>query len=114
MSDIRMESLGGTERGLTPPQAIQTERAVLAAVMLGNEAVGRAIEAIGDDAFYRSAHQKIFGAIVALYTRNEPADLITVAEELRKRGELEAIGGPAYLAGVFEEATTSANVEAHV
>src|SRR5262245_15544092 len=89
--------------GLTPPQAIPAERAVLAAMMLGNEGVGRAIEAIGERPFYRTSHQKIFDAIVELYKRNEPADLITVAEELRKRGDLEAIGGPAYLAGVFEE-----------
>jgi replicative DNA helicase len=44
--------------------------------------------------FYRTAHQKIFDAIVALYNRNESADSITVTEELRKRGDLEAVGGP--------------------
>jgi len=106
----------GTESraaGFTPPQALQAERAVLAAMMLGNESVGRAIESIGERPFYRLAHQKIFDAIVELFNRNEPADLITVSEELRRRGDLEAIGGPAYLAGVFEEATTSANLEAH-
>jgi len=99
--------------GLTPPQAIQAERAVLAAMMLGNEAIEPAILSLGKNPFYRVAHQKIFDAIVALKDRREAVDLITVSEELRKRGELEVVGGGAYLAGVFEEATTSANVEAH-
>lgn len=97
-----------------PPQALQAERAVLAAMMLGQEAVGRAVESIGENAFYRTSHQKIFGAIVALYNKREAVDLITVNEELRKLGDLEAVGGPAYVAGVFEEATTAANIDAHL
>ena len=113
MTEFGIESRPTTAAGLTPPQALQAERAVLAAMMLGNESVGRAIESIGERPFYRTAHQKIFDAIVALYNRSEPADLITVSEELRRRGDLEAVGGAAYLAGVFEEATTAANLEVH-
>ncbi|HEY6194346.1 MAG TPA: replicative DNA helicase [Candidatus Eisenbacteria bacterium] len=113
MTEFGTESRVIDAAGLTPPQAIQAERAVLAAMMLGNESIGRAIESIAERPFYRTAHQKIFDAIVSLYNRSEPADLITVSDELRRRGDLEAVGGTAYLAGVFEESTTSANLEAH-
>ena len=113
MTEFGTESRATSGTGLMPPQAIQAERAVLAAMMLGNESVGRAIESIGERPFYRTAHQKIFDAIVELYKRSEPADLITVSEELRRMGNLEAVGGASYLAGVFEEATTAANLEVH-
>src|SRR5258708_361094 len=105
------------DHGVVPPQAIRAERAVLAAMMLGNEAVGRAIESvepIEGKIFYRDAHQKIFEAIKDLYEKREPADLITVTETLRRRGNLEAVGGVAAVAGIFEEATTAANLEAHI
>ena len=59
-------------------------------MMLDQAAIGRAVETIDARAFYRTAHAKIFEALVALYNRNEAADLITVAEELRKRGDFEA------------------------
>jgi replicative DNA helicase len=104
----------GAAAGLTPPQALEAERSILAAMMLDTTAIGRAVEAIDSRAFYRSAHAKVFEALVALYNRNEAADLVTVAEELRKRGDLEAVGGAAALAGIMESATTIANIEHHV
>src|SRR5688572_4986996 len=99
--------------GPVPPQAVDAERSVLAAMMMDHESIGRALELLEPPNFYRVAHQKVFEALLALYNRNERADLITVAEELRKRGDLEAIGGPAALAQVVEYATTSANLEEH-
>jgi replicative DNA helicase len=98
---------------LVPPQSLDAERSVLAAMLLETEAIGRALEQLEPGAFYRVAHQKIYEAILALYNRNERADLITVAEELRKRGDLDAIGGPAALGQVLEYATTAANLEEH-
>jgi replicative DNA helicase len=97
-----------------PPQSIDAERAILAALLLDAEAVGRAIELIDASVFYRVAHQRIYAGILSLYNRNEKADLVTLAEELRKRGDLEAIGGPAALAQLFDSATTSANLEQHI
>ena len=94
--------------GLVPPQALEAERSVLASMLLGNEAVGRAVEQIDASVFYRTAHQRIFEALVALYNRNERADSITVTEELRKRGDLEAVGGAATIAQILEYATTTA------
>ena len=99
---------------LTPPQALDAERSVLAAMLLDPEAIGRAVESIEPAVFYRTAHQKIYEAIIALYDRNERPDLVTLAEELRKRGELEAVGGPPALAQILEYAVTTANLENHI
>ena len=99
--------------GHLPPQSLDAERSVLAAMMLDFESIGRGLELLEPTSFYRAAHQKIFEAIVALYNRNEKADLVTVAEELRKRGDLDAIGGPAALSQIMDQATTSANIEEH-
>src|SRR5207249_1752025 len=91
MTDIISRPVGtAPEGGPIPPQALEAERSVLAALLLDPEAVGRAIEMITPPAFYRVAHQRIYEAIVAIYGRNEKADLVTLSEELRKRGDLEA------------------------
>src|SRR6266705_2919833 len=90
--------------GPTPPQALDAERSVLAALLLDRDAVGLAIELFDAPSFYRIAHQKIYDAIVALYNRNERADLITLGEELRKRGDLEAIGGAPAISQILEYA----------
>src|SRR5688572_30504785 len=95
-----------TVEGPVPPQSLEAERSVLASMMLDFESIGRALELLEPTAFYRVGHQKIFEAVVALYNRNEKADLITVSEELRKRGDLEAIGGQPALAQVLDYATT--------
>ena len=113
MTDIHPGSSGGAA-GLTPPQALDAERSILAAMMLDASAVGRAIENIESSSFYRTAHTKMFEALIALYNRNEAADLITVAEELRRRGDFEAAGGAAGLAQIMEYATTTANLEHHI
>jgi replicative DNA helicase len=97
-----------------PPQALDAERSVLAAMLLDAEAVGRAVETITSRVFYRTSHQKIYEAIVALYERNEKADLVTLVEEMRKRGDLEAVGGVGALAQLIEQATTTANIDHHI
>ncbi len=96
-----------------PPQAPDVERAVLGAMLLDNQAIGRAVEVLDESCFYDSSHRKIFQAICALFERNEAADQITVAEELKKRGELEETGGVLYLAQLTAEVVTSANIEYH-
>lgn len=97
----------------TPPQALEAERALLGALILEPEAIPRAIEAIETADFYRAAHAKAFAALVALHRRDERADLVTLAAELERRGELEAAGGAAGLAALLEQATTAANLEHH-
>jgi replicative DNA helicase len=115
MTDTIQRSLGPSVEGPVPPQSLEAERAVLAAMLLDQAAVGRAVEQIQPPVFYRVAHQKIFEAIVAIYgRRNERVDLITLAEELRMRGELESVGGPAALANIVESTATTANLEQHI
>lgn len=96
-----------------PPQALEAEQAVLGAMLLSREAVDVAIEILSDSFFYRPAHRKIFKVIVDLYDNNEPADLITVSHELTNRGQLEDVGGRAYLAGLTEATPGIANIEHH-
>ncbi len=81
--------------GSTPPQAPDIERAVLGAMLFEREAIGTAIEVIGqtDDCFYKPAHALIYRAITDLYDQNLPVDQLTVTERLRQRGVLEQIGG---------------------
>lgn len=101
----------GAER--LPPQAVEAEAAVLGAMLLEQDAISIALEILDDTAFYRDAHRKIFNAIIALYDRNEPTDVITLSEELEKRNELPAAGGSFYLVGLTEGVSTAANVEYH-
>lgn len=108
---------------LTPPATaaeaslddpvIEAERAVLAAMLLGDEAIPRARMLLDASDFFRTGHQRIFAAIVAVHDRSERADSITVSVELRARGDLEVVGGHAAIASIFDMATTTANLEEH-
>jgi replicative DNA helicase len=102
---------GGPER--IPPQAIEVEQAVLGAMLLQKEAIGRALEIIDKDCFYRDDHQRIFDALVGLYDRNQPVDIVTVSDELTKRGQLDEVGGRMYLIELAEKIATTANIEYH-
>lgn len=100
-----------------PPQNIDAERAVLGAMLLsdeGKEAIPKVIEILGDNpndsGFYKDAHQKIYQAILNLFERNEPADLLTVTRELERLGELENVGGVDYLYEMIDSVPTAANV----
>ncbi len=110
MNDI----IAGTEnQGRVPPQAVDIEAAVLGAMLLDKEALAKAFEVIDAEAFYRPAHGLIFRAMVGLFERSEPVDLITLAEELRRRGDLEKVGGEYALTELTARVASSANVEYH-
>ncbi len=96
-----------------PPQAIEAEMAVLGAMMLDRDAIAKAIEILDESCFYLNQHAKIFSCILSIYDRNEAVDLITLTEELRKRGELESLGGAVYLENLLSSVATSANIEHH-
>src|SRR5262245_27198977 len=113
MSEFPTTSAGGAP-GLTPPQALDAERSVLAAMLLDEGAIGRAIEMVDAGAFYRTANANLFEALVSAYRARLPADLTTVAEELKRRAGLVAVGGPPCLAQIMEYATTAANLEQHI
>ena len=101
----------GTET--VPPQAIEAEMAVLGAMMLDRDAIAQALEIVDDTCFYMSQHARIFNCIVSVYDRNEAVDLITLTNELKKRGELEALGGVVYLENILSSVATSANIAAY-
>ena len=96
-----------------PPQHIEAEQCVLGAILLENDALLKALEILKPQNFYRDAHRKIFDAILALFERSEPIDLLTVSEMLRRRNQLEDIGGSTYLATLLEAAPTAANIRYH-
>lgn len=93
-----------------PPQNMDAELSVVGAMLLDNEAVGKVLEILIPDDFYRESHRKIFEAIIELYQRSEPSDIITVTNVLKSQGVLDSMGGPAFLAGLIEKVPTSANV----
>lgn len=96
-----------------PPQATEVEQAVLGAMLLQKEAIGKAIEIIDKDCFYRDDHQRIFQALVELYDKNQPVDIITVSEELTRRKQLDEVGGRMYILELTEKIATTANIEYH-
>lgn len=98
---------GGFDR--TPPQDLEAERSVLGGMMISKDAIADVIEQVRGTDFYRPAHEAIYDAIIDLYGRGEPADAITVADELTKRGEMGRIGGAAYLHTLIASVPTAAN-----
>lgn len=87
----------GMGTGRMPPQNLQAEESLLGAMLLSKEAISVASEVLTADNFYKPAHAHIFDAITSLSAAGEPADPVTVAEELRRAGLLDAVGGPATL-----------------
>jgi replicative DNA helicase len=79
------------------PNDLQAEESLLGAMLLSRDAIAAATEILGADDFYKPAHGHIFDAITTLNAAGEPADPVTVADELRRAGLLDAIGGPATL-----------------
>ncbi|WP_299518265.1 replicative DNA helicase [uncultured Serinicoccus sp.] len=99
---------GGPEDRL-PPQDVAAERSALGSMMLSKDAIAECSEMVKAQDFYRPAHETIFEACVDLYSRGEPVDAITVGDELTKRGDLQRIGGTAYLHQLIAEVPTAAN-----
>src|SRR3989304_6195074 len=108
-----LSGAGGSVEGRVPPQAVDVEAAVLGGMLLEKEAIAKAIEVLDETAFYKPAHQQIFSAMIGLFERSEPVDLITLIEELRRRGQLEKIGGEFYLSELTTKVTSAANIEFH-
>lgn len=105
---------GGVTFDRTPPSSIEAERSVLGSIVISPQAVGQAIEILGESgesSFYVPAHQIIFNACVDLHKRNYPVDLVTLTDELARNGQLDAVGGATYLSELSGVAPTSANLE---
>src|SRR5262245_56709322 len=101
----------GQER--LPPQSREAERCVLGSMLRDNGAIGDVLQILDKSGqnFYADAHQKIFQAIVTLYEKGHPIDLVTLAEVLKDQKQIEDIGGYAYLGELWDAAPTAANAE---
>jgi len=111
----RKNRLGNMVSGLgkLPPQAVDLEEAVLGALMVEKDALSTVIDILKVDTFYKDAHQKIFEAIVNLFQKSSPIDLLTVTAELRKMGALEMVGGAYYITQLTDRVVSAANIEYH-
>ena len=93
-----------------PPQNLEAESCVLGGILLENEAINRVLELLKPEDFYRESHRKIFRAMIELSDRSEPVDLITLSDFLKAKGDLDAVGGSAYLASLAGLVPTAANI----
>ena len=102
------------ELGKVPPHDVEAEQAVLGCMLTDRDSVISAIEVLRRDSFYREDNKMIFEAIVNLYSKSQPIDVITVKAELSDMGNLERVGGLEYIAGLTEKFTTSANIDKYI
>ncbi len=101
------------EHGKLPPQAVDLEEAVLGAMMLEKDAVTAVIDMLHSEVFYKESHQAIYAAIHKLFSENQPVDILTVTNELKKTGNLEIAGGAFYITQLTSRIASSANIEYH-
>ena len=105
MSDLPVHKL--------PPHNVEAEQSVLGAILLENHAIDRAVEMITPDDFYKESHRRIYTAMLDLVESAEPIDIITLPEVLKRRDELEKIGGLSYLTLLLNTVPNAANIRYH-
>lgn len=105
MSDVAL--------GKVQPQALMLEEAVLGALMLDKEAVAIVVDILKPESFYLESHATIYKAVLNLFGRSQPVDMLTVMEELKSNGELDKVGGAYYLAELTSKVASGANTEYH-
>ena len=97
--------------GRIPPHNVEAEQSVLGSMILDKEAIISATEMMRGEDFYKEAHREVYEAMLSLYNRDEPVDLVTLSEELTQRKTLDAIGGVSYLANLSSAVPTTTNVK---
>ena len=102
------------ELGKVPPHDEDAEQAVLGSMLTDNDAVMAAVEVLKEDAFYREDNKIIYQAILNLYSKSEPIDIITLKDELESMGKFEQVGGFEYLASLPDKVPTTANVQKYI
>jgi replicative DNA helicase len=100
-------------RDRRPPYSEDAEIAVLAAMLIDQDAVLRAVETVKDDSFYAEKHRRLFRAMIGIAERGGVVDPLTLSEELQRKGELESAGGKEYIGFLVDAVPTAANVEYH-
>ncbi|MDO5656627.1 MAG: replicative DNA helicase [Flavobacteriaceae bacterium] len=109
----KSNTINALDRGKIPPQATDLEEAVLGAMMIDKKGLNESIEILKEEFFYRPEHQFIFRAISTLFNESQPIDLLTVSNQLRKDGKLDAVGGDFYLITLTQKVSSSAHIEFH-
>ena len=102
------------ELGKIPPNDVEAEQAVLGCMFTDRDAVIAAMEVLKPTDFYREDNKQIYEAMIALYGRAEPIDIITVKAELVTNGKFEQVGGLEYLAALPEKVPTTTNVDKYI
>jgi replicative DNA helicase len=97
-----------------PPQNLEAEMAVLGSLLIDEEAIAVAIETLSADSFYKDSHRKIFDAILELFNASKAVDLITLTDELKRKGQLEGVGGVSFLTSLANSVPTAANIGHYV
>ena len=100
--------------GKVPPNDIEAEQAVIGSMLTDKDAVSSALEVLRPDDFYRDDNRIIFSAIMNLYNRSVPVDIITLKSVLTSLGKLEAVGGLEYVAQLPDKVPTTSNVEKYI
>ncbi len=100
--------------GKIPPHDIDAEQAVLGSMLTDKDAVAEAIETLKEEDFYRDDNKAIFEAVLNLYSKSEPVDIITLKDELESMGKFEQVGGFEYLANLPDKVPTTANVQKYI
>jgi replicative DNA helicase len=109
----RREAGGSSAEGLTPPHSIEAEQSVLGALLIDSSAWDQAADVVTAADFYRPDHRIIFESLSELVAGSRPCDVVTVSEQLERRGRLEDVGGLAYLGTLARDTPTAANVRAY-
>jgi len=110
---VNIDSIAENLGGRKPPQAVDIEEAVLGALLLEPNVAPDVLDQIKSDCFYKEQHQKIFDAISALSSRNNPIDIFSVSDELAKRDQLDEVGGMAYLSQLSNKIGAAAHIDYH-
>ena len=101
------------ENGKLPPQAIEFEQVVLGAMLLEKDALIEVVDFLKPFYFYKEQHALVFSSILRLYKKNEPIDILTVTQDLKRAGDLDTVGGAFYVSSLTNRIGSSANIAKH-
>lgn len=110
---VDIDAIGESLGGFKPPQAIDVEEAVLGTLLVEQSVISDVLDQISSECFYKESHRKIFAAIAKLANENAGVDILTVSNELKRTGDLEAVGGPAFLSYLSLNIGAAAHIEYH-
>ena len=111
MADQQLQNQKDPSLYHLPPQSIEAEESLLSAILLDNNTLLEVVEVLAVADFYRTAHQKIYAAIIELFDKGEPIDLVTLANSLKEKGQLETVGGASYLARLVDAVPLAINAQ---